>query len=292
MARKIVKKLESSEKITVKRSMLGLYDDLTIFKNRCNGCGICVKACYKEALKLSDAITHKGRLVKKGQVAIDTDKCTFCGVCAVLCPTNAIKMFRNGKPTSPAIDSGMLPHILKDFTIDVEKCDPTCKLACKVNCPTEAISIDVEERNGNITKIIGVHVDFDKCIFCGKCEQFCPQKAMLVMKPFHGMLRLNVSRCPKGCQACVDVCPSGALTLDESGKIKVEERFCIYCGACEKVCPEKAIEVKITRVSYDKIASRAWLSILEKLVSPEYAQEELYVSSIKNYLGNLEKAAT
>lgn len=289
MARRIIRKLESEEYIVARRLMLGLRDELVIDKRRCVGCGICVKACYKEALRLSSALVREGKLLRRGGLSINMDECTFCAVCANLCPVNAIKLTRNGEPYNPAVEKEVLPNILRDITVDVGKCSPTCGLACKENCPAEAVSIEVEEKDGKIIKILSVDVDRNKCIYCGRCEYACPQKAILVTKPFRGLLQVDVKRCPKGCQACVDVCPSKALSLDEKGNIRVEEQFCIYCGACGEVCPEKAIKVEIKGILYDRITSGTWLSILEKLISPEYMREELYVNSIKNYIASLQK---
>lgn len=44
------------------------------------------------------------------------------------------------------------------------------------------------------------------------------------------------------CNACVDVCPSGALSLDQ--QILVDEQLCIQCCACVKTCSEQAISFK------------------------------------------------
>ncbi len=42
-----------------------------------------------------------------------------------------------------------------------------------------------------------------------------------------------------GCGQCVDVCPVGAITI-EDGKAVVSDD-CIECGACAGVCPAEAI---------------------------------------------------
>ncbi len=48
-----------------------------------------------------------------------------------------------------------------------------------------------------------------------------------------------------GCGLCVDVCPYGALYLDESErKVKVVEALCKGCGTCAATCPTAAIEQK------------------------------------------------
>ena len=44
-----------------------------------------------------------------------------------------------------------------------------------------------------------------------------------------------------GCGACVGVCPTESLTLDEEGKSVVNEETCVDCGACIATCPVAAI---------------------------------------------------
>lgn len=44
------------------------------------------------------------------------------------------------------------------------------------------------------------------------------------------------------CGACVEICPTGALSMSaETGKSQVEEDDCIVCGACVNDCPVEAI---------------------------------------------------
>ncbi|RJT24092.1 4Fe-4S binding protein [Buttiauxella izardii] len=43
------------------------------------------------------------------------------------------------------------------------------------------------------------------------------------------------------CQACLAVCPSGAVIL-ENGRVQIDTDACIACGACLFACPTAAIE--------------------------------------------------
>ncbi len=43
-----------------------------------------------------------------------------------------------------------------------------------------------------------------------------------------------------GCGACVDSCPTGALSMD-GDKAVCDEGTCIDCGSCIPVCPVQAI---------------------------------------------------
>ncbi|KAA0006878.1 MAG: 4Fe-4S dicluster domain-containing protein [Thermoplasmata archaeon] len=45
-----------------------------------------------------------------------------------------------------------------------------------------------------------------------------------------------------GCGACVDVCPNGAITI-ENDKAKIDESKCIECGACIDTCPQGALSL-------------------------------------------------
>ena len=60
------------------------------------------------------------------------------------------------------------------------------------------------------------------------------------------------------CEACVSVCPVGAISMVE-GKAAIDQDICISCGACVGECPVKAItretvtktEIKDTSLSYN-----------------------------------------
>ena len=43
-----------------------------------------------------------------------------------------------------------------------------------------------------------------------------------------------------GCEACMAVCPVGAINMDE-GKAEINQEECISCGACIGECPVSAI---------------------------------------------------
>ncbi len=47
-----------------------------------------------------------------------------------------------------------------------------------------------------------------------------------------------------GCRACVQVCPFGALHIDDEKKAVVDPAICTLCGACVEVCRFDAMEIK------------------------------------------------
>ncbi len=53
----------------------------------------------------------------------------------------------------------------------------------------------------------------------------------------------KVSEACRGCLAhrCEDVCPKGAITIDENQKAHIDKSKCVECGRCAKVCPYSAI---------------------------------------------------
>jgi 4Fe-4S ferredoxin len=237
--------------------------------------------CKEEAPRLFPAVVKDGELKKKALVDVDSTKCTFCGECAVLCPTNALKVEVNGEERIPVVEAEVFPVLLKDITVDIGKCDPLCALSCEKECPTEAIKVGIEKKGDIIEKILDVKVNKEKCIFCGRCVPSCPQTAIHVKKPIHGVIRLNANLCPKNCRICVDVCPSKAIALRQDGKPAVFEEFCIYCGACQTSCPENAITVERTQVLHSEVKSGAWTAALEKLTSSDSLFKKFSAKSAK-----------
>lgn len=282
-----VTKHRRDKKLVLERKTLAKRHVLTLDDDRCVGCGICEAICPKQAPKLSPPVTRDGRLVQKPCVDFEADKCIFCGECVDLCPTNALRMEINGEPRLPIFEVEAFPTLRKVIAVDANKCwygavTVICDLECQKECPTEAIEVTVEKTGEeSAERIVDFKVLEEKCIFCKKCEKACPEDAIYVIKPFRGTLRIDTNLCPKGCQVCVDICPSKALSIDEDKKLVINEEFCIYCGACQQVCPEKAIEVNRTQVLHTDVKSGAWTKALEKLTSHKSLIKEISSKSGK-----------
>jgi 2-oxoglutarate ferredoxin oxidoreductase subunit delta len=57
--------------------------------NKCKGCAICITACPKDILQISETINKMGYNVAE---CIDDDACILCKSCAIVCPDMAITL--------------------------------------------------------------------------------------------------------------------------------------------------------------------------------------------------------
>lgn len=262
---------------------------LTLDKNRCVGCQICVLACPKEAIKTAKQPKVQGEKAKKAKVDIDLAKCNFCGICDVTCPYGAIKVTLNGVHDLSILAKDSYPQLIRDIQVDTSKCQKEC-VECENACPLSLIKIsrigfdgkpveNVEALSPTMKKRVQINVDIDKehCPTCRVCEFKCSPDAIKVKKAIEGTISINQEKCPDGCTDCLDVCPiKGALILGEDKKVHVNEAFCTYCGACKNVCPvDEALTVKRTKILHTPIHSGTWNKTLERLTSPADAAKEL-----------------
>ncbi|MBW2030990.1 MAG: ATP-binding protein [Deltaproteobacteria bacterium] len=92
-------------------------------------------------------------------------------------------------------------------------------LAVSLESPVQLLDCDVEEPNAHLfirpviekTEIITTpvpEVDMKKCTLCGKCNEICQFKAIVVI----GETLLTFPELCHSCGGCVEVCPEGAIT--------------------------------------------------------------------------------
>jgi 4Fe-4S ferredoxin len=284
-------KTENKETLVVSEVFYAKRFDLNVNKKRCKGCRLCLLACPREAITLKpiaqkgDGVSKPGRLPPV--IDIDEKKCDFHAICAAVCPFSAIAVRIDETEKAPAVDKEAFPVLIRDIEIDTEKCEPDCR-KCEEKCPLEAISVKFEplepaeiiNRQGRnlpaaVNKTV-IEVKKDLCATCKVCEAECPAKVIKVNKFIEGSVQIIQSLCPSGCKDCLGVCPVGALYQGQDNKVYVNELYCIYCGACQNVCPQpEALKIARTSFHHTGVKSGAWNKALEKLTSTGGLEREL-----------------
>lgn len=138
-------------------------ENIDINREKCSGCGTCVKFCPTNAISLKDksvieAIDSENYLnLEEGKYPyIKKNLCVGCGSCVNLCSKQAIDLERS---LGPIIET-------KSLAIDQDVC-VECNL-CEENCPVEAIKLE----NGKVI------LDNKSCIRCNVCSKNCPVNAL------------------------------------------------------------------------------------------------------------------
>jgi 4Fe-4S ferredoxin len=282
---------EETQNALTLRWVLHVQDyKLVLDKNRCVGCQICSLACPKEAIKTEKKPKVQGKKAQKPKVDVDLAKCNFCGICDITCPYGAIKVTSNDKHALSVIEKESFPQLVRVIQVNENKCNADC-LEMEDPCPLDLITVQLQSPDGktvenprslSATERTGlrVRVDVDKehCPCCKVCEVKLPPGVMHVRKFLQGKIDIHDEKCPEGCTDCLDVCPiAGALYLsEEDKKVRANETFCVYCGACKIVCPvDEALEFKRTHIEHTPVHSGAWNKALERLTSPIEMTKEL-----------------
>jgi len=68
--------------------------------------------------------------------------------------------------------------------------------------------------------------------------QFIPDVRKADPKGFRGLPHIAAAPCAAGCEACRDVCSTGAIKLDP---FSLDLGLCIFCGECAEVCPAQKL---------------------------------------------------
>src|SRR5437899_1345124 len=68
-----------------------------------------------------------------------------------------------------------------------------------------------------------------------------PAQAPSLPDRIRGLPMLDSSKCPDGCRACADACPTSAITIKSRG-FGLDLGRCLFCTDCTEACPEGAIQ--------------------------------------------------
>jgi len=294
----VTRKIETEDSLKLNYRIYVDNIDFVLDKKKCKKCDICAVVCPKEAITVG-WVKNEDTGVDELKFQIDENKCVFCEVCAAFCPSNAISLFYNGEPKRILRENKGLPELLDKFSVDATKCPKDC-VACEKACPTGAVKVPAPNK-----------VEFfdEKCLRCPSCELVCPVGTIHVKPMLLGTISVNPEICKKSCKslaetqagtarapACAEACPTKAITYDQkTGRVNVDSRICIYCGACTNACrDEGAISMKRTRVARkhsDDSFSSAWDFSVQKLAGAQASfvdHEERVRNRIVSMLGEEE----
>ncbi len=110
-------------------------------------------------------------------------------------------------------------------------------------------------------------------------KNICPDLAEGV----RGLPMLTDTPCQSGCSACVEVCPTDAISvfkIDDKNNVRLDLGACIGCGYCVDVCPTGTIQNNpTTRVA---VRTREELILTTAGASAEAANKEIVLQGRTN----------
>ena len=181
------------------------------------GCYVPAKKGYSKLIKLDQ---NRSEIPpSQGYLLVDIKKCQGCISCMLAC-----SLVHEGVESLSLSRIQIIQNSFEAFPNDVSiaQCRQCLDPACVAACPEDALTANA--KFGNVRMI-----DFKKCIGCGECVAACPytpSRSQLAaddkygaddkafkcdlcgMTPYHWD---DIGGGPDGKQACVEVCPVGAI---------------------------------------------------------------------------------
>lgn len=90
--------LSSAKKFDKPAELFATNYYAVIEKEKCSGCGLCIKRCQMDAISRID----------KKSVDLNRDRCIGCGLCVTRCPQKALTIKRKSKRTKPPMNIELL----------------------------------------------------------------------------------------------------------------------------------------------------------------------------------------
>lgn len=137
------------------------------------------------------------------RIQIDSSICRGCEACQLAC-----SLIHEGV-SNPLLARLRVTKDMEHYLFNVVLCEQCHTLdqvpACIDACPSEAIIYD----NRNVVILLE-----DVCLQCGSCKTACSYQAIFFNEADNRYHKCNLCT-GRERLACVEICPVGALTLDE-----------------------------------------------------------------------------
>jgi polyferredoxin len=200
----------------------------------CPKCKQCVAQCPMDTVSEVD-------------LSSDPGECLQCLNCFARCPD-----------ASPTFKGGWSPGL--GYEYDPSRRQFLASLAVGVVAASLPRTGLLKSRNPSPLRPPGSREEefLTRCVRCGECIKVCPKNALRPAlfeagweEAWTPMLVPRLGYCDYSCNACGQVCPSGAipaLSLEEKkeaviGTAVVDFDRCVQCSFCTTQCPVRAIEI-------------------------------------------------
>ncbi len=239
-------------------ALLGLVSKLQLLRPvmsvGCGSCGSCAAACRVDAIEVDG---RRGRAHDAASPRVVTSECTMCLDCLVACEREGGMTLGVARPGPwAAYDPGRREAVLAVGTgLGIALLLGT-GVARAVKRPGLIRPPGAQDEAGFLSR----------CLRCGECMKACPTSGLqptLAEAGLEGLwtpvLRSRLGYCDYACNACGQVCPSGAippLALPRKreqviGVAVIDKDRCLPwaadtpCIVCQEMCPvpDKAIEL-------------------------------------------------
>ena len=192
------------------------YGGYVVDRAKCNGCGMCMYNCPIDNITIEDGIVY--------------GICSRCGVCAETCP-NRVDGYD--------LEKDKQLNLIRSLNI--------------LNPPLDNVPHKSESKVKEVSRYY-FGTDIEKCVLCGRCQEYCPTGAI------HVTLDRDDGICSE-CRLCEDVCPNGAMNKHQI----VSKSSCTLCLNCMKACPHNAISVDDFKIIINKLNQKPNGSIVSCL---------------------------
>ena len=215
-----------------------------------------MKACPNNAISMDNFKLIVNKINQKANGYIIS--CINCGLCADLCENGSLKKELNCLRYDPTKDIDSTHEIaishcpiktlhedeemfvydefedkelptISGFCVSCGKCVQVCDLI-------GARQYMVAKWDGSVS---------DDCISCGICCEVCQEDAITLNR---GTISVNLEKCIL-CENCAVHCPVNAIpkttmykSVISGGFNLIDQKLCMHCGLCHKVCPYDAID--------------------------------------------------